>query len=135
MTFISSDLGHDLHHKLIIFNNFIFYSFDGNTFGNYAATNYDRHLSALVSYNGNPLIIAGGYQNSESGSTAEIYKIGTAENWEKTNDIPITGPKLYYHTAAVLGDKVYTFGGWNGNSIDRVDNSKQSYLFSVKLSQ
>ena len=83
----------------------------------------------MVTYNGHPLIIAGGYDyySGNSGSTSETYQSGTNKNWGKVQNIPITGDYLYDHTAAVVGKKVYTFGGCNGNHVtDRVDYLKST---------
>ena len=38
-------------------------------------------------------------------------------HWGKINNIPITGSILYEHTAAVIDDKVYTFGGYTGDMV------------------
>ena len=83
----------------------------------------------MVTYNGHPLIIAGS-GSSDSGSTSETYQSGTNKNWGKIENIPITADYFYVHTAAVVGNKVYTFGGEtkiNDNYVtDRVDYLKST---------
>ena len=87
----------------------------------------------MVTYNGHPLIIAGS-GSSISGRTSETYESGTNKNWGKIENIPITGYYLAYHTAAVVGNKVYTFGGYNGNYVtDRVDYLKSRSYFNHKV--
>ena len=81
----------------------------------------------MVTYNGHPIIIGGYVQHrkhykGDSGSTSETFDKNENKNWGRMDTIPIDGDYLSDHTAVVLGGKVRTFGGWNGNNeIDRVD--------------
>ena len=102
--------------------------FDGNQFKSYDSTNYGRSYSAMVSYNGHPLIIAG--YSYKRASTSETYKEENNENWGKINNIPITRSQLYSHTAAVVGDKVYTFGGYKGDMVDYLTHGLNFTTFS-----
>ena len=79
----------------------------------------DRVYGAMVTFNGNPLIIGGwgGYDTSETFNPADN------SNWGRMDQIPIAGSDFYAHSALVLANKVWTFGGYMGNgAIDRVDN-------------
>ena len=86
-------------------------------------------MGALVTYNDHPIIIAGGGRYGyDNGSTSETFDENENKNWGKIDKIPIAGSRLWGHSAVVLGDKVYTFGGDNGNlvnTLDRVDYWKQ----------
>ena len=72
---------------------------------------YDRAYAAMLEFRGKPVII-GGYGDDGSGRSAEIYKNG---GWEEMKAIPREEKTFKGHTALVVADRIYTFGGYKGD--------------------
>ena len=67
----------------------------------------ERYHAAMVLYREEPVVI-GGRGPFSSGKLAEIF--GAAEGkWRETEKMPT--PSLWLHSALVVNDRIYTFGG------------------------
>ena len=85
--------------------------------------NYGRYQSAMVTFNGQPVIV-GGF-GSDSAKTSETFENGS---WLKIQNIPIQGTRFEDHSALVVSGKIYTFGERTGLSgADFYE--KYSYVF------
>ena len=67
---------------------------------------YRRDHAAMVLYRKEPVVI-GGYDYG-SGNSAEIFEAAEGK-WTQTEKMPT--PSLYGHSALVVNDRIYTFGG------------------------
>ena len=70
---------------------------------------YRRDSAAMVVYREEPVVIGGGGP-SWSSNSAEIFKAAEGD-WKETEKIPT--PSLSFHSALVVNDRIYTFGGFD----------------------